>query len=198
MDYNDIEQLIKCILIEYNRVCKEWEDLQKGNLINLKRKLVKDVRLDNEIFVYISGYRAFLSSALATVNFDMSNVSSRIKAQNSLESKIQRYIDTKEEHGETPINKCVNDLFGVRIVCKENIIFDDFKKHIYEMFKLKCIDASKDEYLATHIYFKRDNNSFPWELQVWEERNRESNLISHHKYKQDYASWEKEAEGGET
>lgn len=198
MDYNDIEQVIKCILTEYNRVCEEWETYRRGDLVNLKSKLVKDIRLDDKIFIYISSYRAFLSRALSTVNFDMSNVSSRVKAQNSLESKIQRYIDTKDEHGETPINKCVNDLFGVRIVHQGSIAFDDFKQHIREVFQLKCINASKDGYIATHIYFKRDNLSFPWELQVWEERNKESNLISHHKYKQDYASWEKEAEGGET
>lgn len=198
MDYNDIEQLIKCILTEYNRVCKEWETYRRGDLVNLKSKLVKDIRLDDKIFVYISSYRAFLSRALSTVSFDMSNVSSRVKAQNSLESKIQRYIDTKGEHGETPINKCVNDLFGVRIVHQGSIAFDDFKQYISEEFQLKCINASKDGYIATHIYFKRDNLSFPWELQVWEECNKESNLISHHKYKQDYASWEKEAEGGET
>lgn len=198
MDYNDIDRLIELILIEYNRICNEWEKYCPNVHINLKKKLVRDIRNDVDIFTYISSYRSFLSGALSTNQFDIPRVSNRVKAQNSLESKIQRYIDDKEEHGLSPINKCVNDLFGVRIVYNGTIYFDDFKNHIKSRFDLKCIEALRKGYKAIHIYFKKDNYSFPWELQVWEESYSNSNLISHHKYKQDYASWEKEAEGGKT
>ena len=44
-----------------------------------------------------------------------------------------------------------------------------------------------------HIYFKEDNYTFPWELQIWLEQDEKNNLISHAKYKEDYAQWEKRA-----
>lgn len=196
MDYNDIDRLVELILIEYNRIGDEWVKFCPNVRINLKKKLVRDIRNDVGIFTYISSYRSFLSGSLSTNQFNIPQVSNRVKAQNSLESKIQRYIDNKEEHGLSPINKCVNDLFGVRIVYSGKIDFEDFKNHIESQFGLKCIKALREDYEAIHIYFKKDNYSFPWELQVWEECHNHSNLISHHKYKQDYASWEKEAEGG--
>ena len=111
---------------------------------------------------------------------------------------INRYIDNKPEHGLSPINKCVNDLFRIRIICDGEIDFEDLQNHINCSYGLKCINAAKADYIATHIYFKRDNYSFPWELQVWEKRYTDSNLISHHKYKQNYVLWENEAKGGET
>lgn len=197
MEFRDIDKLIGLILVEYDRVCSEWSKAHGGKLPNLKKKLVRDIRADSRIFAYVSGYRAFLSGELHTGQFNIPQVSYRVKAQNSLESKVQRYIDEKEEHGLSPINKCVNDLFGLRIVHAGEVIFEELYEHIESSFGLKCIDASKADYIATHIYFKKDNYSFPWELQVWEESRSKANLISHHKYKQDYASWEREAEGGE-
>lgn len=61
---------------------------------------------------------------------------------------------------------------------------------------LKCIDSSKKEYKATHIYFKQDNFNFQWELQIWNKIDEVNNIISHEKYKQDYAKWERENKGG--
>jgi len=62
--------------------------------------------------------------------------------------------------------------------------------------KLKCRDASKRGYKATHIYFKQDNLNFPWELQIWNKKDEINNIISHEKYKQDYVKWERENKGG--
>ena len=57
---------------------------------------------------------------------------------------------------------------------------------------LKCINSSKDEYNATHIYFKKDNYTFQWELQVWNKVDEANNINSHERYKQDYVKWENE------
>lgn len=160
MDYNYIDRLIELILIEYNRICNEWEKSCPSVRINLKKKLVRDIRNDVGIFAYISSYRSFLSGSISTNQFNIPQVSNRVKAQNSLESKIQRYIDNKDEHGLSPINKCVNDLFGVRIVYSGKIDFEDFKNHIESQFDLKCIKALREDYEAIHIYFKKDNYLF--------------------------------------
>lgn len=64
--------------------------------------------------------------------------------------------------------------------------------------RYRCIDSSKGEYRATHLYFRDGNYTFPWELQIWGSCDEKSNLISHKKYKQEYITWEKEDEEGGT
>lgn len=198
MDYTEIDKLIVLIQNIYEEICAKWNAFYLGKPVNLKKKLVRDIRDDGSIFSYILAHRAFLAELFSTEQFSLPHVPNRIKTQNSLESKINRYIDNKPEHGLSPINKCVNDLFGIRIICDGEIDFEDLQNHINCSYGLKCINAAKADYIATHICFKRDNYSFPWELQVWEKRYTDSNLISHHKYKQNYVLWENEAKGGET
>lgn len=48
-----------------------------------------------------------------------------------------------------------------------------------------------------YLEFSKDNYSFPWELQIWNRIDEESNLESHKKYKQDYVRWEAENKGGD-
>ena len=52
--------------------------------------------------------------------------------------------------------------------------------------------------MATHMYFKENNYSFQWELQIWDKKHYESNIISHENYKQGYTKWEEENKGGES
>ncbi len=35
------------------------------------------------------------------------------------------------------------------------------------------------KYHAIHCYFKKDNYSFPWELQLWDELDKKANLEDH-------------------
>lgn len=113
-------------------------------------------------------------------------------SKNSIEFKIENYIKNHED-GKIPINKCFNDLFGIRIICNEELSFDKIVKLINNKYSnLKCIDSSKNEYKATHIYFKKDNFTFQWELQVWNKTDEIRNINSHEKYKQDYIKWENE------
>ena len=108
------------------------------------------------------------------------------------DEQIENYIKNHEE-GKIPINKCFNDLFGIRIICNEELSFDKIVKLINNKYSnLKCIDSSKNEYKATHIYFKKDNFTFQWELQVWNKTDEIRNINSHEKYKQDYIKWENE------
>ena len=62
--------------------------------------------------------------------------------------------------------------------------------------ELKCIKAYRKEYKATHIYFKENNFTFQWELQIWNECDEINNIRSHEKYKQDYVIWENKNKGG--
>lgn len=87
--------------------------------------------------------------------------------------------------------------FGIRIICKDSLDFRLLKDYFIKQYpNLKTIDSSKKNYKALHIYFKKDNYSFPWELQIWNQIDEINNIDSHEKYKQDYVNWEKESKGG--
>ena len=72
----------------------------------------------------------------------------------------------------------------------------DFVESEFSEAHYRCINSSKDEYRAVHLYFRAGNYAFPWELQIWNERDANTNLVSHKAYKQDYVIWEKETGGG--
>ena len=129
-------------------------------------------------------------------NTENSKINIRIKTRNSIEYKIQNYTKNHED-GKIPINKCLNDIFGIRLITKDNYSFDEIKIFMKNKYpKLKVIDSTKGQYKATHVYFKEDNFSYQWELQIWNENDEEKNIYSHEIYKQDYAKWERENKGG--
>lgn len=202
--FTDLGILIELIQENYNKISLQWEELHQENVLNLKRKQVKHIREDAEILNEIWNYRTLLNKetlmltfALYSFEFPNSVVTSRVKAQNSIEYKIENYICT-HEGGNIPIKKCINDLFGIRIVIDEEFSFENVKEYVKNNYpQYKCIDSSKSEYRATHIYFEKNNYSFPWELQVWSSFDEEKNYESHRKYKQEYTNWENNEKGGE-
>lgn len=202
--FTDLGILIELIQENYNKISLQWEELHTENVLNLKRKQVKHIREDAEILNEIWNYRTLLNKetlmltfALYSFEFPNSVVTSRVKAQNSIEYKIENYIRT-HEGGNIPIKKCINDLFGIRIVIDEEFSFENVKEYVKNNYpQYKCIDSSKSEYRATHIYFEKNNYSFPWELQVWSSFDEEKNYESHRKYKQEYTNWENNEKGGE-
>lgn len=135
---------------------------------------------------------------MANVAFELSEfrqtISIRIKTQNSIEYKIEKYMVNLEK-GMVPVNKCLNDLVGIRAFVSDDVSHEEIRKHIKDSHpELKCIDSSKADYIATHVYFKTDNFSFPWELQIWRNEDREDNFKSHKQYKQEYVKWENDGE----
>lgn len=125
-----------------------------------------------------------------------SSVTTRVKALNSIEYKLDNYIRNHEE-GRIPLKKCLNDLLGIRIVIDAEFEHEDVKNYMQMHFpSYKCIDSSKNGYIATHIYFENGNIYFPWELQVWQKKAEKKNYESHRTYKQDYTMWESLNKGG--
>lgn len=200
---NELENLIKFIQIEYTDLSDKWEESNYYAKINWKNTLVYELLENEKTLNIIFNYREFINENniklvmdFKQFNTDIAKVNIRAKLRNSIEFKIKNYI-LNHENGEIPINKCLNDLFGIRIICKKEISNTQINELIKNKFpNLKCIDSSKKDYKATHIYFKKDNFSFPWELQIWNEINEKNNIYSHEKYKQDYVRWEKESKGG--
>lgn len=158
--------------------------------INLKRKTIKDIYNDNKFYLYISKYRDYLNDNITKPSASIINcqskyrVTTRVKTLNSIQYKIRNYY-LNHENGNVPI---------IRIILKEDIN-TDIIDYINKTFPdIKVIDSSKMDYKAIHVYFGNeiDNTCFQWELQLWNEKNEQTNLKSHSIYKQDYVKWEKE------
>ena len=201
--FDELKNLIDYIQMVYAEVTSEWWHAESVK-INLKKSQVSDIDADGTIYKSIMEYVQLLNERSADITLRLSSVCScqvtaRVKAQNSIEYKIQNYKTDRHEFGKVPINKCVNDLFGVRIILESLLTFEEIRAFIEKTYpdKYRCIDSSKLDYKAVHLYFRENNQSFPWELQIWNRCDVESNFASHKKYKQEYTTWEKESrEGG--
>ena len=197
--------LINKIQIEYDRIVELCKNSKKNDGYNLSKTLVKQYNssaLLDRIFEYISFLNDNIISGfvLAIDNWDKNNskVSFRVKTRNSITYKINNYI-TNHDQGKIPVNKCINDLFGIRIILDGDYNYNEIRDFVNKNYPdLKCICSDKMDYIATHIYFKRkgDNTAFRWELQVWLLKNEQKNIESHRKYKQGYVDWEKEIKEG--
>lgn len=200
---DELESLISFIQTEYIQFNKSWQNSNYYTKINLKNNLIVDLSENEEMLNTVFSYREFINENNIQLLMDFkkfntknAKINIRTKAKNSIEYKIKNYIENHED-GKVPINKCLNDLFGIRIICTEPIENVQIVELVKSNFKnLKCIDSSKQDYKATHIYFRQGNFNFQWELQVWNKENEINNITSHEKYKQDYIKWEKENKGG--
>ena len=152
--------------------------------------------------IYIYRYRDFINIETKKISCEIQNgefIRTRVKDLNSIQYKIDSY-KKRYENGEVPLNKCLNDLFGIRIVLSENIECEKIKNMIMVKFpQIKFLERNLEDknYHALHLYFgKKDNYNFQWELQIWDVKHKEQNYLSHHIYKQEYAKWEQENKGG--
>ena len=202
-----LEKLINFIEEQYTYTNSLWIHSDKYVPINLKKKQINHIydEENNNIMNTVLEYQSFMNEKILVISLELHRIewekckiNSRVKANNSIEDKIDRYCK-KKERGKVPINSCFNDLLGFRIILYEKIDYDVIQKFIKSHFpKLKCINSSKDEYKAIHVYFYIDNFSLPWELQIWNIEDEQTNLESHKKYKQDYTNWENENRGGDS
>ncbi len=168
----ELEKLINFIIKKYDEINLEWEKNENYNQLNMKRTQVVDVYIDKEKLNYIFNYRNFINDKFSYIFNELQqlgfscNVTSRVKALNSIQYKIENY-KLNHENGKIPIKKCLNDLLGFRIIFLDDIDYKNIKDYINDTFpKLKCIKSIKKGYNAVHIYFGNENNKkFQWELQ---------------------------------
>lgn len=200
--FEDLGKLLVSIQECYDKICNMWS-ASEAVKFNLKKKQVIDTRKNDDILKCIWEYRSLVNEEHINIRFYLnnnkfsnSNIDSRVKAQNSIEYKLDNYY-MNHEHGRTPLKKCMNDLLGIRIVLDEEFTHQEILSYMENNFpEYKCIDSSKYSYVATHIYIENGNTFFPWELQVWSKKNEKNNYLSHKAYKQGYTKWEEENKGG--
>lgn len=209
--YIDIQKLILEIYDLHNDFSSSWTNRKAVGgfqLLNLKNKQVRHVSnvvegkgmfvIDNAFYQLIKDYMSALNSFTgeSDLEFDYINLDlrTRIKQNESVVNKLKYYRIGKVGQGAFNLNKCLNDLFGLRIIIDDfdhNCeYFDDLCGTLKSEYRIKAIDASKHDYKATHIYFYGDSNRyFPWELQIWSTADVVSNDESHFIHKQEYKSW---------
>ena len=118
-------QTIDAIKDLYNECTREWSEINCRK-VNLKGALVCNVESDDDLRDLIFKYRSFIKSNDAILEFMIFNgfqdgsIDFRVKTVNSIEYKVYNYIKTKER-GKISINKCLNDLFGLRIILPVNL-----------------------------------------------------------------------------
>ena len=194
----DLEKLILFLKNEFEKFCSDWIKDDNYVRLNMRTTLVLDFYNDEKLFLYALKYRDFIGNNIDDMydkidELGIKKATFRIKAVNSIQYKIKNYTKT-HENGKIPINKCLNDILGFRIVLEEKIKYNEIDDIISKKFKdIKCILSSKGDYVAVHLYFGKGNRYvFPWELQIWDKPHEESNYLSHSKYKQAYTKWEEE------
>lgn len=206
MDFIKLNNAIEQINILHKTVSENFFD---KNAINLRRMCVKDFvssdpgKISEEFLDYIEKYYGILNSTLIMSDFDSDysnwDARIRIKQKESVQNKLYYYL-FHHNKGEIPVQKCLNDLLGFRLII-EDFSHDstDTKSFLQSVKKdlhlMKCYTRDKDGYLGTHIYFKNSKNIyFPWELQVWNTSDAKKNEIAHseHKAKRNYINWPKQ------
>ncbi len=205
-----LDVLICKIVSAHSSQSEEWINYCIANnikLFNQKKEKVIHIQRKPEIMDSIRTYVEYLNGQGIVNAFeymqDDFTVTSRVKNVNSINEKFEEYCNYRDEGGEVQINKCFNDLLGIRAIidCAE-LDYDD----IVERFGDRgFVIEEKNErhrllghsYRATHIYFKYENDeykniAFRWELQIWKSQDEITNQESHKNHRYRYKEWESE------
>lgn len=139
--FDELKNLIDYIQTVYTEITNEWLHGTSVKL-NLKKSQVSDIDVDGTIYKSIMEYVQLLNERSAGITLQLSfvcscQVTARVKAQNSIEYKIQNYKTDRHELGRVPINKCVNDLFGVRIILESPLTFEEIHAFVEETYQGK-------------------------------------------------------------
>ena len=133
------------------------------------RKTPLDAILDD-----IAKYRSTYIDVLIQDNL----IGSRFKSEDSILRKYQKTLRTNGG-----FKQCFNDVLGFRLR------FDKYPEEFPAYFRVVDLRKGKvidDGYHAIHLYYQRDNLSYPIEIQLWCGADYSFNLWSHkyiYKYK---------------
>lgn len=186
-------------------VTEGWRDHARRNglsVFNQRSTKVKHLDSKRELMESVYGYVDFLRGrpelSEFVGQFDGYEITSRVKNHNSIEEKIDDYCRKRVQRGEVSVNKCLNDLFGIRIIIDCESLDDDDLTSMTDSFGNALTLEDKDvpargdipPYIAKHIYFKQSNEDYRWELQIWRTADQENNHESHRKHRYIYRGWE--------
>lgn len=200
-----IEELVRLInnIGEYHKAFSESFYKNREN-INFKKftvnKALKETSYNGAFMDLVDEYIKQVAHAVLVnglgINKSTAILRCRGKNRESVLNKLYYYRHEKSDSN-IPIQKCLNDIYGFRLIIETELgyekILGKIKKSKALKVKLFRPYVRKDEkYQAIHIYFKSSNNIyFPWELQIWKKEDKEVNENEHktHKSKRKYINW---------
>lgn len=182
-----IEQ-VKQLISEINRLHRDFSaayfETGKIEKINLSRT-IKHVPAAH-IYQYRLTLHECINDYLMAANIEIKYFY-RVKTRESIDDKLNRFSTSEDQY---PVNNWMNDIFGARIVLPvEDIatvkeLLDEWQ----EEFGLKnWYLRDKKGYRGLHIYFKNKSNFyFPWELQIWDVADVQTNIQHHEMFKRNF------------
>jgi ppGpp synthetase/RelA/SpoT-type nucleotidyltranferase len=184
---NKIEQ-IKQLIDEINRLHRDFSnayfEIGKIEKINLS-KTVAHVPATH-VYKYRLTLHECINDYLMTANIEIKYFY-RVKTRESIDDKILRFASRENQY---PVNNWLNDIFGARIVLTAAEIqavmglLDNWQT---ELSLKNWYLRDKEGYRGLHIYFKNKSNFyFPWELQIWDEKDLQSNIQHHEAFKRNF------------
>ena len=91
--------------------------------------------------------------------FDDIPIDYRIKSKESILSKYKRY------YPEHQARKVFNDILGFRAFCDSYSEILNFKSDEFKIVDLTSGKSNDDGYRGVHVYYQKDNNHYPIEIQ---------------------------------
>jgi len=182
-----IEQ-IKQLVSEINRLhldfSNDYFETRKIEKINLS-KTVAHVPAPH-VYKYRLILHESINDYLMTANIDIKYFY-RVKTRESIDDKMARFAVREDQY---PVNNWLNDIFGARIILTADEInsvmnlLDDWQD---ELGLKNWYLRAKEGYRGLHVYFKNKSNFyFPWELQIWDAKDLQSNIKNHEKFKRNF------------
>ncbi|NLY64571.1 MAG: GTP pyrophosphokinase [Alcaligenaceae bacterium] len=179
---------VKQLVSEINRLHSEFSNdyFETGRIekINLS-KTIRSVPIPH-IYKYRLTLHECINDYLMTAEIDIKYFY-RVKTRESIDDKIQRFSGREDQY---PVNNWLNDIFGARIVVSADEIktimdlLDDWQD---ELNLKNWYLRDKEGYRGLHVYFKNKSNFyFPWELQIWDVADMQSNIQNHEKFKRNF------------
>lgn len=189
--YSGLERIIKTI--KQNCVQNNESFFSKyDNKINFKKSIAQ-VTSSNTFFELVVNYTEFLNKEYLTSDsfFNLiinEGLQCRVKLRKSILTKLNKYQNKEIDSGESyPMIKCLNDLIGMRVIlCGVMANKEQIEDELTELRNRGVIYRyyfrEDGDYKGYHCYFKMNNKSFPWELQIWDKKWESKNLIEHKRH----------------
>ncbi|MCQ8895287.1 hypothetical protein NQT62_02390 [Limnobacter humi] len=181
---NQTKQLVS----EINRVHHEFSSnyFETGRIqkINLSRTIAHVPA--PHIYTYRLALHESINDYLMTANIDIKYFY-RVKTRESIDDKIARFSSREDQY---PVNNWLNDIFGARIIlgaADVKTVMDCLDDWENELELKNWYLRDKEGYRGLHVYFKNKSNFyFPWELQIWDAADIQSNIQNHEKFKRNF------------
>lgn len=177
-----IERLISEINRIHGEYSKDYFETGKVQKVNLNQTL-RHIPIEH-ILSYRLNLHESINDYLYFSNIKDISFYYWVKTSESIQDKIKRFLERENQY---PTNNILNDIFGARIILPSHLIPEiinqlDYWKTEYHLKNWYLRDV--DGYLGIHVYFKNSSNFYyPWELQIWDEKDALKNIHNHQKYK---------------